>query len=97
MVEGISRGVGLLGCDGDGDDEWGALEGVAETSVEDPFCARGREIPDTEPGGCSPLPFGAVFGSSGEDTLMEGVPIAGGDPLPAAREKPDGGCSLGLG
>lgn len=39
----------------------------------------------------SPLPFGVLFGSSGDDTLMEGVPIAEAGPLPAARDKVEGG------
>jgi hypothetical protein len=98
MVEGgISRGGGLLDCDGEGDGEWDALECVAVTSVEDPFCNRDLATPDKGPEGRSPLPFGVLFGSSGEETLIEGVPIAAGDPLPVARDKPDGGCSFVLG
>jgi len=96
VVEGISRGGGLLECDGEGEGEWDAFNGVDATSVEDPFCRRDLEIPDAGPSGRSPPPFGVFFKSSGEDTLIEGVPIAVEDPLPAARDKPDRGCSFGL-
>ena len=87
----------LLGCDGEGDGEWDVLEGVAVTSLEDPFCTRDLETPDKGPEERSPLPFDVLFESSGEETLIEGVPIAEEDPLPAARDEPDGGCSFGLG
>lgn len=87
----------LLDCDGEGDGEWDVLEGVAVTWLGDPFSTRDLETPDEGPGGRSPLPFGGLFGSSGEETLIEGVPIAEEDPLPAARDT-DGGClSFGLG
>jgi hypothetical protein len=98
VEEGVSRGAGLLGCDGEGDGECDEVEGVAATSVEDPFCTvvRDLETPDEGPVRRSPLPFGVLFGSSGEETLMDGVPITE-DPLPAARDTPDGGCSFGPG
>lgn len=93
VVEGMSRGGGLLG---EGEDELDPLEGKAVTSVGVPFCARDLELPEPAPGKRSPLPFGAPFGSSGDDTLMEGVPITEACPLPAARDKLEEGGSFGL-
>jgi len=43
----------------------------------------------------SPLPFGVPFGSSGDDTLMEGVAITEAGPLLAERDKLEGD-SFGL-
>jgi hypothetical protein len=73
-----------------------ALEGEAATSVGEPFCARDLEIPMAAPGVRSPLPFGVLFGSSGDDTLMEGVPMTEAGPLPAARDKLEEGGSFVL-
>jgi len=71
------------------------LEGKVVTSVEEPFCATDLEIPIAAPIERSPLPFCVLFGSSGDDTLMRGVPITEAGPLPAARNKLEGG-SFGL-
>ncbi len=64
-------------------------------SVEEPFCARDLEIPMAAPVGRSPLPFGVPFEPSGDDTLMEGMPITEAGPLLAARDKLEGD-SFGL-
>lgn len=64
-------------------------------SVDEPFCARDDlEIPIAAPVERSPLPFGVLFGSSADDTLMEGVPMAEAGPPPTARDKLDGGDSF---
>lgn len=90
VVVGMSRGGGLLG---EGEGELDPLEAV--TSVGVPFCASDLELPEPAPGKRSPLPFGALVESSGDDTLMEGVPITEASPLPAGRGKLEGG-SFGL-
>ena len=64
-------------------------------SVEEPFCARDLEIPMAVPVECSLLPFGVPFGSSGDDTLTEGVSITETGLLLAARDKLEGD-SFGL-
>lgn len=86
-----------MGCDSESDREWDALGGVAAIPVEDLFCTRDLEIRDAGPGGCSSLSFSLLFGSLGEEPLME-VPITVEDSLLAAQDKSDGGCSIvGLG
>lgn len=72
------------------------MEDETVMSVEEPFCARDLEIPIAAPVGRSPLPFGVLFGSSADDTLMEGVPMAEAGPAPTARDKLDEGDSFGL-
>jgi hypothetical protein len=96
VAVGISRGGGLLGWDGAGEGEWDALEVETVVSVEEPFCAGDLVIPIAAPVERSPLPFGVLFGSSADDTLMEGVPMAEAGPLPTARDKLDEGDSFGL-
>jgi hypothetical protein len=65
-------------------------------SVEEPFCARDLAIPIATPVERSPLPFGILFGSSADDTLMEGEPMTEVGPLPMARDKLDEGDSFGV-
>lgn len=71
---------------------WDALKSVAVSSVEEPFCVSDLELPRER----SPLPFGVLFELSGDDTLMEGVPMTEAGSLTAARGKLEEGGSFGL-